>query len=199
MEENADVLIDRIKNSKADIKVETMPVMEEIVTVDKLPFRRYDLLGFACKLIDNNKLDEAESLLKMTQGMYENKIGSETFNRICDALYDLVLYEEMQKDEIYYQNVFKSHCKEILGNGYNLYDMKILKPKRPDAWVEYNGIIIPVEMKIGKFNKTALGQLQGYMELYKCDYGIAIGLKSSVCFPSNIKFVDLSEVKKYDN
>lgn len=199
MEENIDILIDRIKNSKANIKTETIPVMEEVVTIDELPFRKYDLLGFACKLIDNNKLDEVESLLKMTQGMYENKIGSETFNRICDALYDLVLYEEMQKDEIYYQNIFKSHCKEILGDEYKLYNMKNSKPKRPDAWVEHNGVIIPVEMKKGKFNTAALIQLQGYMKLYECSYGIAIGLKSLIEFPSNIRFIDLSEVKKYDN
>lgn len=196
--ENADILISRIETGKAVIKTETIPIMEEVIMIDELPFRKYDLLGFASKLIEINRLDEAQSLLNMTRDLYDNKAGVDTFNRICDSLYDLAIYEEIRKDEIYYQGIFKSNCKKILGEEYNLYDKKELKQKRPDAWVEHKGIVIPVEMKMGKFNKRALRQLQGYMELYKCDYGIAIGLGISEVLPSNIKFVDLSEVKKYD-
>ena len=201
MEENKKVLevVNRISNKKAVIKNETIPVMEEVLTVDGLPFRKYDLIGFVCSLIDRNKLNEAEEILQMTENIYVNKHGSETFERICDAVHDLITYKEIRKDELYYQNIFKAHCKDILGTEYELYDMKNLKPKRPDAWVKYNNIIIPVEMKKGNFGKSALKQLQNYMKLYNCDHGIAIGLKSSIEFPSNIRFVDISEVKQYDD
>lgn len=199
MEENIEKIIRRIENKEAIIKTEIVPVMEEMVTIDGLPFRKYDLLGIACKLIDNNNLDEAENLLKMAKGMYSNKFGSETFNRICSSLYDLIIYEENKKDELYYQEIFKTHCKEILGDDYNIYDMKNLQSKRPDAWVKYNEIIIPVEMKMGNFNCSALKQLQEYMELYKCSYGIAIGSKTTIDLPSNITFVKIERVKQYDN
>lgn len=199
MEENIEKIIRRIENKEATIKTEIVPVMEEMVTIDGLPFRKYDLLGIACKLIDNNNLDEAENLLKMVEGMYSNKFDSETFNRICSSLYDLIIYEENKKDELYYQEIFKAHCKEILGDDYNIYDMKKLQPKRPDAWVKYNEIIMPVEMKMGNFNYSALKQLQEYMKLYKCLYGIAIGSKTTIDLPDNIKFVEIERVKQYDN
>lgn len=193
------VLIDRINNNEAIIKNEIIPIMEESLTIDGLPFRKYDLLGFACELIDKNKLDEAENLLKMILGIYGNKHGSVTFERICNAIYDLIIYEEMRKNEIYYQQIFKNHCKEIMGDGYELYDMKNQKTKRPDAWVKFNNIIMPVEMKKGKFGENALKQLQGYMDLYNCNFGIAIGLRSAIKFPDNIRFIDIAEVKRYDN
>lgn len=199
MEENVKNLISRIENHEAIIKTEVVPVMEEMITIDGLPFRKYDLLGLVYKFIDNNNLDEAETLLKMTEVMYTNKIESETFNRICSSLYDLIIYEENKKDELYYQGIFKAHCKEILGDDYNIYEMKNLQLKRPDAWVKYNELIIPVEMKMGNFNCSALKQLQEYMKLYKYSYGIAIGSKATIDLPSNITFIEIERVKQYDN
>ena len=191
--------IKSIEEKKYEFKHEVIPVMEEIFTINGLPFRKYDLLAIACRLIDENKLEDAENLLRMTEGMYGNKSGSDSFNRIASALYDLVLYEDMKKNEIYYQEVFKRHCKEILGDGYEIYDKKDLQSKRPDAWVSYKNEIIPIEMKMGNFNQASLKQLQNYMDIYDCSYGIAIGNKLTIEIPSNITFVGMDIVKQYDD
>lgn len=191
--------VNSIMEKKYDFKREVIPVMEEMFIINGLPFRRYDLLSIVCKLIDENKLEEAENLLKMTEWLYGNKSESTSFNRIEKALYDLILYEDMKKDEIYYQEVFKKHCKEILGEGYAIYEKKDLLSKRPDAWVSYEDKIIPVEMKKGNFNRAALKQLQDYMNMYGCSYGIAIGYKPTVEIPSNITFVGMDIVKQYDD
>ena len=191
--------VDSITEKNYELKHEVIPVMEEMFTINGLPFRKYDLLSIVCKLIDENKLEDAENLLKMTEGLYANKSGSTSFNRIAEALHDLILYEDIKKDEIYYQGVFKSHCKEILGEGYEIYNKKDLLSKRPDAWISYKDKIMPVEMKMGIFNHSALKQLQDYMNMYGCSYGIAIGSKTTVEIPDNITFIKMEEVKRYDN
>lgn len=194
-----EAFVNSIMEKKYDFKHEVIPVMEEMFIINGLPFRRYDLLSIVCKLIDENKLEDAENLLKMAEELYSNKSESTSFNRIAEALYDLILYEDMKKDEIYYQEVFKKHCKEILGEGYTIYEKKDLLSKRPDAWVSYEDKIIPVEMKKGNFNSVALKQLQDYMTMYDCSYGIAIGHKTTVEIPDNITFIKMEDVKRYDD
>ena len=193
-----EAFVNSIMEKKYDFKHEVIPVMEEMFIINGLPFRRYDLLSIVCRLIDENKLNDAENLLRMTEGLYGNKMDT-SFNRISEALYDLILYEDMKKDEIYYQEIFKKHCKEILGEGYELYDKKDLLSRRPDAWVSYEGKIIPVEMKKGIFNCSALKQLQDYMTMYDCSYGIAIGHKTTVEITDNITFIKMEDVKRYDD
>ena len=84
------------------------------------------------------------------------------------------------------------------GEEYSIVDIKSDGRNIPDAWVSDGIENIPVEMKIGAFNKKALSQLQRYLNKYKCHKGIAIGEEPSVKY-NNIQFIDISEVKKFDN
>ena len=68
------------------------------------------------------------------------------------------------------------------------------KPKaptslRPDFWVELDGVVMPVEVKKGKFNDRALDQLLGYMQAFGCDQGIAVGATLTATLPQNVRFV----------
>lgn len=171
----------------------------KLILIDEVLYTKYDMLARICNLIDNNKLNDAKNLLELTRYLYKEEDNkSNSFFILCNSIRYLIAYEENSKDELYYQSIFKLHCKEILGDEYVLYDMKNLKPKRPDAWVENKGNIIPVEMKRYAFDRSALKQLLKYMKMYNCNYGIAIGSELSIKLPLNITFVNLTKVKEYD-
>ena len=162
--------------------------------INGLVFERYSLLAFISKV--NNKKD-ALSLLKMSDYLFTRENDS-SYDTLSDMIWDNIYYKNENKDEIYYQEIFKLNVKRILGESYNLIENKKQFHARPDAWVIYGNIEIPVEMKIDLFNNSALEQLKNYMKIYNSKNGIAIGKGFSVEFPNNIRFIDISEIKKYD-
>lgn len=198
-EELVNKILDGIANGNLDMEMKDSYFPERVCIIEGLPFRKFDLLSFVCVLIDENKLEDAENLLNMTNGLYLPDRYSKSYERLSDALRDLIIYEEMRKNEVYYQEIFKVHCSEILGSEYKIFDKKDLKPKRPDAWVvNDDNLIIPVEMKKHHFNSDALRQLEEYMQLYGCSHGIAIGDKLTTLLPDNIMFVPLDKIKAFD-
>lgn len=165
--------------------------------IDGVLFEKYALLAFASKISSSNKKD-ALNIIKMAEGMYA-KYRDETFDELCNCVQDFIIYKDIQKDELYYQEIFKNNCKKILGENYEIYDKKNLLRKRPDAWVIYENSEIPVEMKLRDFNYASLEQLLGYISMYGCKNGIAIGERLTTELPKNIKFVELKKIKKLDN
>lgn len=66
---------------------------------------------------------------------------------------------------------------------------------RPDAWVRIGEDSVPVEMKLGNFNRAALKQLRRYIGFYDSPGGIAVGKQLTTCLPENITFVSIDEIE----
>jgi hypothetical protein len=61
-------------------------------------------------------------------------------------------------------------------------------PSQPDLLIDGK---IPVEVKIGDFNASALRQLQRYMSKYKSERGVAVGKRLLVELPDGITFTEI--------
>lgn len=66
----------------------------------------------------------------------------------------------------------------------------------PDAWIKKGGEYIPVEVKLGCFNKSALRQLQRYINVYGCKNGIAVGKECTEQLDDNIQFISLTQLEE---
>lgn len=64
---------------------------------------------------------------------------------------------------------------------------------KPDAWIDRNGELIPVECKLHDFDTNALKQLTRYMTFYHTEHGIAVARNLTVKLPNNIEFVPFSK------
>ena len=64
---------------------------------------------------------------------------------------------------------------------------------KPDAWIDRNGELIPVECKLHDFDTKALKQLTRYMTFYHTEHGIAVARNLTVKLPNNIEFVPFSK------
>ena len=103
------------------------------------------------------------------------------------------------KYEEYYVNLFKKHINKIIPGSkivkgpFNLHHI-------PDAWIEKEGQLIPVECKKDNFTLKALNQLLRYMDNFKAKEGIAVGKKinEDIVLPKNIKFISLEELEKFE-
>ena len=62
-----------------------------------------------------------------------------------------------------------------------------------------NGEDVPVEMKLGTFNKKALTQLQRYISHYGSLSGIAVGESLKVVLPDNITFISIDRLEAIAN
>lgn len=63
----------------------------------------------------------------------------------------------------------------------------------PDGFVQIEGKIAPIEVKLELFGERALSQLLGYMRRYELDIGIAVAQRCTAELPSNVKFVQIKE------
>lgn len=84
---------------------------------------------------------------------------------------------------------FLENYKSILGNDCCLFNVSNKESLIPDFMVVKDGILYPVECKVGAFNYRALSQLEGYLNYYKCKNGIAIGNDLKEKIDENIKFI----------
>lgn len=117
-------------------------------------------------------------------------------DRIFNSMYlSCVTYitEKFSKNEYYYHGMFNRVYSKIRKG-------KVVRKKSdginiPDSWVERDGFIIPVEIKIGEFDEKALKQLNRYIQTYGSKCGIAVGRTISVDLPSNVEFISLYEME----
>lgn len=91
---------------------------------------------------------------------------------------------------------FRQNYKSKLGNNFEIVKKESNSKNIPDFWLYDGETEIPVECKIGDFNKWGLAQLQRYMNVYQCEKGVAVGNTLSVELPENITFVqfDIKEL-----
>ena len=63
---------------------------------------------------------------------------------------------------------------------------------RPDFLIKLHSEIMPVEIKLHKFDKKSLQQLSRYLSAYRCKRGIAVAKECTCLLPQNILFIALS-------
>lgn len=155
---------------------------------DKKYFANYcDLL---IEVLKCNNYIESLKLLKSVDILFDD----------LDEKYDLLylcvrnqLFNIHHRDEFYYQHLFQNFADKL---GYKIVSHKNNKKDIPDAWVEKDGEIIPVEVKLNSFDNHSLKQLNRYIKVYNCNKGIAIGRNLSVTLPDNIEFISLSDIER---
>lgn len=150
-------------------------------------------------IIDKYTLLESMSACESRENLYEIEkllctLFSCDFDSSFSRMYSYVMgskLEEFRHHEFYYQDEFKKKC-ESLGFG-SIVEHKNIKGHIPDAWVNKNGELIPVEVKVDKFNASALKQLSRYMSVYNTKHGYAVAKRLTVMLPKNITFIPFSD------
>lgn len=94
-----------------------------------------------------------------------------------------------QFKEKYVHVWFKKNLKKLLGKDYELAIVRSNRKHQPDVWVKKNGENIPVECKLGDFDKKALKQIQRYMDFYSAKEGIAVAKNLKCELPQNVLFI----------
>lgn len=156
--------------------------------------------GYLECYLDGEKLDRFE-MLSASLNCDDKKTAFEILNfasilfhprgdYVFNTLYGAVAFEiarKFEKDELYFQRLFKEKCSS-LGLG-EIVPHKDNQKHIPDAWINRNGELIPVEVKVSDFNKKALKQLNRYMDVYNTRHGIAVARSLAVELPDNIEFI----------
>lgn len=125
------------------------------------------------KITDNNINKAFNELFRYSDGEFRRKIQVDK-----DRVSEKVIYEWFEKN-----------YKLILGEDCCLFKVSNKESLIPDFMIVKNGELYPVECKVGAFNYRALSQLEGYLNYYRCNKGIAIGNKLKAPLDENIKFV----------
>ena len=152
---------------------------------------RFKLLAIAC---DENNEDNAWEIMRVASIIFHPQ-DDDVFNSLYGAV-AMEITRKFKNDEMYFKNIFKENYSKIR-NG------KIIKNKTdghniPDAWVEEDGYIIPVEVKLRKFDQRALNQLLRYIKAFGSSKGIAVARELAVELPHNIEFISFSELEVVD-
>ena len=180
------------KEEKINILLKTKIVQtnnEINYKIDEKIIDRFKLLSCAL-LVDNEK--NAWEIMKAASILF-HPLNDSYFNQLyCATAFKLIL--KYDKNEFYYQNMFKKNYSKIRKG-------KVIHKKSngldiPDSWVDKNGEIIPVEVKIEKFNGKALKQLLRYMETYNCKNGIAVAKELTIGLPKEIEFISIKELEE---
>lgn len=154
---------------------------------------RFRLLAMADKA---NNEKTAWEFMKIASKLFHPQ-DDETFNTLYGCV-ALNIAFSFAKDEYYIHSIFKKNIKKLLGNDAEIVRVKNNPKHIPDAWVKQNNEMIPVEMKFNEFGLKALNQLTRYMDFYKTNKGIAVGLKLAVILPANITFIPIKQIEKIE-
>lgn len=156
---------------------------------EKIDIDRFELLSVAYKCEKENDAWEA---MKVASILF-HPLDDITFNTLY-GITARAIAEKFDKNEYYYQRLFKEKYSKIrIGE---IIEVKDDGENIPDAWVNRNGINIPVEVKVSDFDKKALKQLNRYIKAYNCETGIAVARNLSVDLPTNIEFISFEELEK---
>lgn len=133
--------------------------------------------GRFLELMMKEQPPRVEDLISIRNQLWDEGIAPSMnlfLNLVCLA----VLHEEKARSEISAYSVIAEYLgAEILGG-----------PSKPDLLFSND---VPVEVKIGAFNVTALRQLNRYMASYRAEKGIAVGRELTVDLPPHICFIKI--------
>lgn len=160
--------------------------------------REIDKYWLLSQVIDAPTIEDGLYYLKLSNVYRYDEVFNTLYFPVsfCFARKRYYMFKN-QPNEAYYQNLFKEIYP--LMSGASIVEIKHDKENIPDAWVNYNGENIPVEIKKDKFNKKALSQLQRYIKAYNAKKGIAVGMELTIELPENIQFVPISSLIEYKN
>lgn len=148
---------------------------------------RFRLLACAC---DADTEKEAEETMSLASEIF-HPFDDSMFNIMYDVAWHYIIHK-FSRSEFYYQSKFDENYSKIRNgkitrvksDGYNI----------PDSWVLKDDELIPVEVKKNSFDAKALKQLERYIKVYGCKYGIAVGSQLTTELPNNIEFIPISEI-----
>lgn len=178
-------------NTMNELMIFNNPEFGEITT-DKQLSALGALAYILGEALSTDNKNEAWSFLEAAS-IIGHQMGCTSFNQ----LYSAVAFEVCRKfdhNEFYYQSLFKKNVQKII-NGCSVIQHLNNKNHIPDAWVSWQGEILPVEVKCHDFDKKALEQLLRYMRFYHTNMGIAVGRRLTAKIPNNIRFVSLKELE----
>ena len=157
------------------------------IYIDGKHIDRFHMLALALRA--DNK-DSANLILKNASALYHHR-GDVVFNELYEAAFERIARDFYFKNEFYYQDLFKEKAEEL---GYGkIVSHKDNSKHKPDAWINRNDELIPVECKLHDFDAKALKQLTRYMTFYHAEHGIAVANRLTVDLPDNIEFVSFSD------
>ena len=175
-----------------DIKMmrHTFQVIEEKneleIYIDGEHIDRFHMLALA---LNADSEDSAWLILRNASILYHH-LGDVVFNELYGAVAEKIARNFDFKNEFYYQDLFKEKAEQL---GYGKIVSHKDNPKhKPDAWINRNDELIPVECKLHDFDAKALKQLTRYMTFYHAEHGIAVARELTVLLPENIEFVPFS-------
>lgn len=174
------------KNKELSIRTVTINGETEYM-VNGVIFDRFRLLALACEEDDKN---EAWKIMNVASTLY-HPLDDCTFNSLYGAV-AMEITRHSIKREFYYQDLFNKNYSKVRKG-------KVVKNKCngkdiPDSWVFRDGHLIPVEVKLNSFDKKALKQLNRYIKVYGCKYGIAVANKLTTELPKEIEFISHNEL-----
>lgn len=155
-------------------------------TVEEM-FRPYRLLAEAM----DREYDSIYEARKHLQEIEKEGLDDKIFLTIYEAVF-LYVVDGNRTREVDLYTLFQYNYKKLLGENAEIIKFKNDPSHIPDFWVKLDEELIPVEIKLGAFNSTALKQLQRYMNFYKSPKGIAIGESLKTKLPENIMFFPTS-------
>lgn len=162
------------------------------------------LYGTLCVILSNaveaahkKNYDLAERLLNLAESNAGRMKCDKFFFLVGAVRIDISWRRNLELSEFFFQEMFKKNVSRLIA-GTTIVSGKIDKHNKPDAWVDLNGELIPVEVKNEAFDKNAMKQINRYISFFGCKRGIAIGTKLSVELPHNVLFFSTDQVLKAD-
>lgn len=123
-----------------------------------------------------------------------NQYGCDCMDDLQDLVWRYVL-QTKHPNEAHYYYLFDNVIQEILPRA-TIIQRKDNPKHIPDAWLSINGEDVPVEIKKGPFDNSALKQLLRYITVYGCSKGIAVGAKLTVELPENIMWISTATLEE---
>lgn len=157
---------------------------------------RFDLLAAAANLAHKDE-KSAWEIMNLSSKLFHIQ-DDVTFNTLYGAV-ALEIAWSNTKGESNIHALFNKYATKLLGENAEIIKKHCHQKHRPDLWVRINGEDVPVEMKLGTFNKKALTQLQRYISHYGSLSGIAVGESLKVVLPDNITFISIDRLEAIAN
>lgn len=154
---------------------------------------KFELLALASKISDEDE-KTAWEVLKLASMLYHPE-DDFAFNELYGTVAMDIARKSIEREcDIYLR--FDKKIKKLFGPNARVIKKKSDPRHIPDRWVSIEGNIMPVEIKLHKFDKRALSQLKRYMDFYNCAHGIAVAKSLDVKLPENIRFISTDELKE---
>jgi len=160
--------------------------------IDDEEIDKFKLLALASKIGIEDE-EAAFNLLNIASILYHPE-DDFAFNELYGAVATEIVRNNIEREADIHCK-FNKNVNKIFGANAKVVKIKNNARHIPDAWVDIDGEKIPVEIKLNKFGKNALIQLQRYMHFYKCAHGIAVAKKLTVKLPNNIIFISIDELE----